>query len=540
MSFRWLISGYTAAVIVSSIVFRQSESPQLLILLGLLYVVSHSIEKKIFSNGYLQFMLLVAIHWYSGTDWSLTLYMAQLGRSFNHMRSYGQAASISTLFILAYGVIVFEHDRVESVQETPILFHILYYSVTFFILALFLFKYMRTSQHQTVTLNREKERLITHDSLTGLINFEECHRQLEKMVHDGRPIIFVLLDCRDLKSLNSSTGFQGVNLLLKQVAQLLGIMFPDALFTARYGGDEFAVALQMDDHEETYTHISGKLGSEFPKLTGIQITYGIAAYPYEASTKDDLISIAEKKLFMMKRDAWLKQEEHMLRSEKLKVVGELASGMAHEIRNPLTTVKGFLQLAKANGYNVRQWYELIMMEIDRMSMLTGEFLQFSKPHPKEFQIHTLQECVARVLSLMESETARLGHQLRTELPEQPVHMWMDPDKILQLLLNLVKNAYEAMSTEGVVLIRVSVERDQAVMEVRDNGNGMTPEELEQIFTPFYTTKESGTGLGLAICHKIIQDHKGRLEVESVKHAGTTFTISFPLAESAAVQEKTPT
>jgi signal transduction histidine kinase len=231
---------------------------------------------------------------------------------------------------------------------------------------------------------------------------------------------------------------------------------------------------------------------------------------------------------MMKREMWLKREEHMLRSEKLRVVGELASGMAHEIRNPLTTVKGFLQISKANGYNIENWYALIMDEINRMSDLTAEFLQFSKPHATQFRIHSLHDCILRVISLTESEAAKLGHELHYEHPTEPIHVIMDQDKMVQLLLNLVKNAYEAIRERGIVNLRLFRQNHHAILVVQDNGQGIPADELEKIFHPFYTTKESGTGLGLAICHKIVQDHQGTMGVESVLHQGTIFTITLPI------------
>ncbi|UUZ86774.1 hypothetical protein LJK88_20965 [Paenibacillus sp. P26] len=218
----------------------------------------------------------------------------------------------------------------------------------------------------------------------------------------------------------------------------------------------------------------------------------------------------------------------MLRSEKLRVVGELASGMAHEIRNPLTTIKGFLQLSKAGNYNIQPWYDLIMDEINRMSMLTAEFLQFSRPHVTQYRVQSLQSCVHRVISLLDSESTRLGHQIRFESLEEPVLILMDQDKMLQLLLNLVKNAFEAIPEQGIVSIRLSLADRDAILEIQDNGKGIPESELDKIFIPFYTTKDSGTGLGLSICHKIVQDHEGTIEVESELGKGTKFTITLPV------------
>jgi signal transduction histidine kinase len=239
----------------------------------------------------------------------------------------------------------------------------------------------------------------------------------------------------------------------------------------------------------------------------------------------------------MKRESWLKREEHMLRSEKLRVVGELASGMAHEIRNPLTTVKGFLQLSKADNFNIGPWYDLIMDEITRMSMLTAEFLQFSKPHAIKFKVHPIEPCIQRVISLLDSETGRLGHQIIFNSQGKSFQMLMDQDKMLQLLLNLIKNAFEAMPDQGCVDIHLySNDNQHAIIEIKDTGSGIPADELDKIFLPFYTTKESGTGLGLSICHKIVQDHEGTMEVYSETGVGTKFIITVPLALADEQQE----
>ncbi|CAN7452160.1 ATP-binding protein [Paenibacillus sp. LjRoot153] len=380
-------------------------------------------------------------------------------------------------------------------------------------------------------IRNERHLLTQKDSLTGLYNYEECHRRLEQQIKLHQPLVLFLIDCTDLKAMNTSGGFQAGNFVLKQMADLLQILFKEALFISRYGGDEFAVVMPLHKDFLTTASYQQKLDSELPKLTGIQNTYGIAIFPQDALTKDDLILHAEHNLFMKKRESWLKREEQMQRSEKLRVVGELASGMAHEIRNPLTTVKGFLQLSKANDYNIESWYGLIMDEIDRMSDLTGEFLQFSKPHQTIFQTHSLNECVLKVISLIESEATSSGHEIHFHESTYAVHMLMDQDKMIQLLLNMMKNACEAMEANGSIHIKLSRDQKNATLVIADNGPGIPSDQLEKIFHPFFTTKETGTGLGLSICYKIVQDHQGTLEVESELGIGTRFILTFPLAIS---------
>lgn len=525
MNGKWLYLVYAGLISAYSLYFDKTPNSWLLIAFAAAYALSQLLQDRFNTYLPLQVALLLGFHAFSATDLCLPLYWFHLLREFE--RPTWPSAWTQLWLTLSFGVIALTYKPLSQVNFVSTLF----ITVSFYILFMLFRKHIRDIENQKQLLTNEKKHLSTHDALTGLYNYQEFHRQLERLVDAGRPLILVMIDCKDLKSLNTTNGFQGVNKILRQAAQLLRIMFPEASLISRYGGDEFAIVVESEDIPQSMNAITRMLASEFPKLTGIDINFGMACYPQEGMTKDDLILIAERSLYLMKRDTWLKREEHMLRSEKLRVVGELASGMAHEIRNPLTTIKGFLQLSKAGNYNIKPWYDLIMDEINRMSMLTAEFLQFSKPHMTQFRPQKLQSCIYRVISLLDSESTRLGHHIDFQSPEDPVFILMDQDKMLQLLLNLIKNAFEAIPEQGTVLIKLSVFGDDAVLEIEDNGKGIPDNELEKIFIPFYTTKDSGTGLGLSICHKIVQDHDGTIEVESELGIGTKFTITLPVHHS---------
>jgi len=483
---------------------------------------------------WVQLALLVCMqavgHYYNS---ALPLYVLTLAKHVYVEESRARVWGLSLVYTLAclmvsIGPIATQYSLlVLSFFVVGIAFH--------FVIAAYLGRLSHMAAKRTNRLQEERTRLSKQDALTGLCNYDECHRRLEQLIGEQRQFVLILIDCNEWKAMASSRGFQTGNVLLKQAAELLKILFSEALFLSRYGGDEFAVALPLADRETAIPALRPRLDSEFPRLTGIQISYAFAMYPYDGTSKNDLVLLAEHHLFLRKRELWLKREEQLLQSEKLRVVGELASGMAHEIRNPLTTIKGFMQIARANGYNIEPWYGLIMSEIDRMSELTAEFLQFSKPHSARYQVLPLQACILKAVSLTESEAARLGHVVRSEQPDEPLCVLMDPDKMVQLLLNLIKNACEAIARHGQIDIRLSRRDHLAVLEVQDNGAGMSSDMLEQIFHPFYTTKETGTGLGLAICHKIVQDHQGSMEVESAVNNGTRFILTFPVSPAPAAE-----
>ncbi|MBV7508943.1 hypothetical protein KW850_27450 [Bacillus sp. sid0103] len=223
-----------------------------------------------------------------------------------------------------------------------------------------------------------------------------------------------------------------------------------------------------------------------------------------------------------------KLEELRYNEEKMKLLGEMAAGLAHEIRNPLTIIQGFLQHAKEDNYNIQPWYDLILSEVCRMNKLTFEFLQFSKPDITLYQTYSIHECLERVISLTESNARSSGHQIVYTDYDRNLFIQMDFDKMVQVFVNLINNAIQSMVESGNITIRLVKVENKAVVEVSDVGVGIEEADLKNIFNPFYTTKSDGTGLGLPICQKIIQDHGGTIEVTSILNQGTSFTIRFPL------------
>ncbi|MEK8129829.1 ATP-binding protein [Paenibacillus filicis] len=513
---------YSALVCAWSLVHSTALYNPLLVVFTLLYMASFLIPRPP-GHKTAQFILLMLFHVVSSSDWCLPLYLLHMTQSYRSMARLKTSIIWNITLTAGYTAIAFSYQA----WTLSVIGNVLFEGLSCFALAFLFGKLLKDMELQKQLLAHEKKHLSTHDPLTGLYNFQEFHRQMEATVAQRKPVVLILADCKDLKSLNTTNGFQGVNDILREAAQLLLIMFPESLLISRYGGDEFAIVMESLNAQQTIDTITQMLASEFHKLTGIEMNFGIACFPEDGLTKDDIMSAAENRLYMMKRESWLKREEHMLRSEKLRVVGELASGMAHEIRNPLTTVKGFLQISKAGNYNIEPWYDLIMDEINRMSMLTAEFLQFSKPHVTQYRIQSIHSCIHRVMSLLDSETTRLGHKIVFFHEEEDIYMLMDQDKMLQLLLNLSKNALEAMNEQGFIEIRLYAQESKAVIEISDTGKGIPEAELDKIFIPFYTTKDSGTGLGLSICHKIVQDHEGMIEVESIVGMGTKFTITLP-------------
>lgn len=522
--FYWVIPLITSVIALSAIMQHDPSHTYLLLSAAIAFVLSYFAGSTFRYAGWIQLPLLALFHGLSMHPWSMILYIAVFGSEYYRSRT----RQSFVLFLLSALVYVFVRF-IQSVQLTVEIFDILLHLSLFFIV-FYLFNRLVVGKRQINTLIQKYCHLSRYDPLTSLLNYEEFHKRLRELLKmEQEPLALIIIDCNDLKSMNTEQGFHEGNRLLVQIAELLQMLFPEALLLSRYGGDEFAVVIRPKMNE-SLDSVSAVLDSELPKLSGISLTYGSALFPSQGRDKDELILKAEEHLYSMKRDIWLKREEQLFRSEKLRVVGELASGMAHEIRNPLTTVKGFLQVSKQKGYSIEPWYHLIMDEIHRMSELTAEFLSFSKPHVTNYRNQSLQKMIQRVLHLMESEANRLGHRIVYQCKyEEPLWILMDQDKMVQLLLNFVKNSFEAMDGEGIVSIQLAKHEKHVTVNIVDNGIGIAEEELDRIFHPFYSTKEIGTGLGLSICHKIVQDHGGWIDVSSEIGRGTTFQINLPLS-----------
>lgn len=222
-------------------------------------------------------------------------------------------------------------------------------------------------------------------------------------------------------------------------------------------------------------------------------------------------------------------KEEIQRAEKLKTLGEVAASIAHEIRNPLTVVQGFLQLMSATiveGKN-RNYLQFALDELARAEVIINDYLNFSKPKLTKYEKFSLSDLIENITILLTPLASYKGIQFDNQV-EQQIHMYTDRGKLQQALVNVIKNAVEASPEKAVVQIKLVVKGDRVELKIIDKGKGMTPEEIKRIGTLFYTTKESGTGLGTSVAVRIIEAMKGSIIYESEKGKGTVCTISLPL------------
>lgn len=226
----------------------------------------------------------------------------------------------------------------------------------------------------------------------------------------------------------------------------------------------------------------------------------------------------------------IKTEELLLEWEKLSLVGKMAAGVAHEIRNPLTSLKGFLQLISANASVNKEYLSIMDSEFDRIESIIKDLLVFSKPQKEQYLECNLVELVDQVIFLMEPQATLKNVVIMAYFEFEKIILNCIPHQIKQVVMNLIKNGLEAIENGGSVTIHVSVQDDYAILKIQDNGQGMSKTDLQRLGTPFHSTKESGTGLGIMMTEIIIKNnHDGKISVESMENKGTTFTIHLPIS-----------
>lgn len=230
-------------------------------------------------------------------------------------------------------------------------------------------------------------------------------------------------------------------------------------------------------------------------------------------------------------DQIIEIEDQLRRADRLSALGELSAGMAHEIRNPLGSIKGTAEILRegvAADDPKLEFAEILIREVDRLNGVLEDFLQFAKPVPIEHSRFSLTKVVGDVLDLTRQQALRNHVEVHHDLDEDR-ELTGQGEQIKQALLNLVLNALQAMPDGGILEVSTRNLAEEVHIRVRDNGPGIAPENRERIFNPFVTTRDSGTGLGLAITQRIVHGHDGRIVLESVTGQGASFTICLPLA-----------
>lgn len=225
-----------------------------------------------------------------------------------------------------------------------------------------------------------------------------------------------------------------------------------------------------------------------------------------------------------------KAEEFLLQSEKLSIVGELAAGVAHEIRNPLTTIKGFLQLYNLENPAMKHG-DLLQDELERIEIITSELLSMAKPQAIAFTITNVKEVIEQTLEFLTPQTLLNNIEFKREYQGNYFPVTCVKNQLKQVFLNVFKNAIESMPHGGEIHIGLQIDANrECLITIQDQGCGIPEEHLHRLGQPFYSLKEKGTGLGLMISHKIIKQYHGRITYQSKVNEGTRIEIRLPIHE----------
>ncbi|MEQ2525868.1 GHKL domain-containing protein [Robertmurraya yapensis] len=232
----------------------------------------------------------------------------------------------------------------------------------------------------------------------------------------------------------------------------------------------------------------------------------------------------------LKQQLFLQRE--LKRSEKLNVISQLAASVAHEVRNPMTTINGFLQLIKRDE-NItdtqRNYIDISLGELTRAQDIINDYLSLARPNNSSFQMVNISEELTKTIELMTSYTNLQNIEVVSRI-EDNLYINGNTDEVKQVFINILKNGIEAMESNGKLEIQAYAASKKVIIKIADNGEGMTKSQLSRIGTPFYSTKEKGTGIGLTISFQIIEQLKGKINIKSEYGMGTTFIIELPFYE----------
>ncbi|ARD55961.1 ATP-binding protein [Bacillus safensis] len=230
-------------------------------------------------------------------------------------------------------------------------------------------------------------------------------------------------------------------------------------------------------------------------------------------------------------------QQVQMQAQKLAVAGQIAAGIAHEVRNPLTSVNGFLQLMKTQYPERTDYFDIIFSEIKRIDFVLSELLVLAKPQSVHFQEVQLHGLLEQVITLLKTNAVLSNIDLKQPFKKQDAGAILaDANQMKQLFINLIKNAIEAMPEGGSIYISTEKVMNEWKITIQDEGKGMSEEDIQKIYDPFFSTKTEGTGLGLTICAAILKDHHGRMDVVSELGKGTAFHIYLPVWQKSRHQQ----
>lgn len=305
--------------------------------------------------------------------------------------------------------------------------------------------------------------------------------------------------------------------------RMLGYTYQEMLDKTPYSITAESLLPEVDNIFESILRGDGSF-VEWIQVTkdGRYIPVEISAKPFKLNGRKMVISITRD---MTERK---KTEEFLRYTENISMISELSAGIAHEIRNPLTSIRGFVQLLFGQSNMGREFHEIILSEVDRINSIIGEMLLLGKGVPAELTDCNLVQLLREVVLLMNAHAHMMDNEIVMHTDLASLQIRCADNKLKQVFINILKNAIEASPSGAEITVELNREKDIAVIRISDNGHGISTECINHIGAPFFTTKSEGNGLGVMISRKIIHSHKGTLHFKSNLPTGTIVEIKLPL------------
>lgn len=347
--------------------------------------------------------------------------------------------------------------------------------------------------------------------ITGRREYEEKLLRLNTIVESSLDAIYAIDDNGNILSWNNAAekifGYSKEEILGKSI-YILG--FPEQK-------EEMDNIISIIQKGETYSYETIR-----QKKTGEIVAVFITLAPI----KDALGNVIGTSAVARDITAYQKLEKEIAQLDKLNTIAELASVISHEVRNPMTTVKGFLQLLynRIDNKTYKEYFEIMIEEMDRVNSILQEFNTIGKNKESVRCRDNLNSIIKCLIPLLEADAVHQGKMIKFNLKKIP-DLLIDANEIRQLILNLIRNGLESMDQNGRVLVKTFTRDDKVILAVQDQGGGIDPENMEKLGTPFFSTKEAGTGLGLYVCYEIAQRHNAKINVDTGP-GGTTFSVEF--------------
>ncbi|MBM7606425.1 two-component system, sporulation sensor kinase E [Metabacillus crassostreae] len=275
--------------------------------------------------------------------------------------------------------------------------------------------------------------------------------------------------------------------------------------------NDYSIYWEEKTQEITYRHVNGE-----EKTLEFSLKYNINENMNLAVFRD----VTEKR----------ELEEQLRKSDTLNVVGELAAGIAHEIRNPMTALKGFIQLLEGSVQeDFSMYFNVITSELSRIESIITEFLILARPQAIKYLQKNICTIMKETIDLLNAQAILVNVQIKLSIEGDIPSIYCEPNQLKQVFINVLKNAIEVMPNGGQIDVSIKQRDEQhLVVSIKDRGTGISEDKIKRLGQPFYTTKERGTGLGLMVSYKIIEEHRGNVQVESEEGKGTTFHMTLPI------------